>query len=1057
MLDVTNVGRVPNPGELVQVRNRRFVVTEVEASSHGARVQNLVSMSSVDDDSLGEDLQVVWELEPGVSVLERASMPTFGPFDEPATVDAFLNAIRWGVVSQTDTGTLHSPSRAGIEIEDYQLDPLARAIQMPRANLLIADDVGLGKTIESGLVIQELMLRHRVRSVLVVCPSGLQIQWREQMRDKFGLDFRIIDSDEMKRLRRSRGLNVNPWSHYPRLITSIDFLKRERPLRLMRETLPAPGQPVYPRRFDLLLVDEAHNVAPSGSGKYATDSQRTQAIRLLAPHFEHKLFLSATPHNGYPESFSALLELLDNQRFARAVRPKPEQLAAVMVRRLKRELPSRWDGKPRYPERVVEALEVAYTDEERRAHRDLTRYTKLRIAAAHSASERYATEFVLKLLKKRFFSSPEAFRITLGKHSESLAARARSVSGVNSFGQVRRMIESLDDEVDVDDDSEWDVATEAAVTSAGALLRPLDDEESALLNALRAYGDRASARGDSKLQALLKWLRSRLMPSGEWSTERVILFTEYRATQKWLLERLVTAGLGGKDRILLMYGGMPLDEREAVKNAFQASPIQSDVRVLLATDSASEGLDLQNHCSRLVHIDVPWNPNRMEQRNGRIDRHGQRQPQVNIFHFVGEGFHRGTKQGIDAALGDLEGDLEFLMRLALKIETIREDLGKVGPVIARQVTEAMLGRRRSLDTAAAEAQAQPARELLRVRRLENELKDQLAKLYNQYLDTRRELNLTPDSIHALVDAGLALAGHPPLLEASLQGVWPDPERQRPKCPVFRLPRLVGTWQSAYDGLAHPHTHEIRPIVFDHDLARGRDDVVLVHLNHRLVQMCLQLLRAQVWSKGDQLTRITARTIAQNQSDVPVAIAHGRIVVLGADNQRIHEELIFAGGQLREGRFTRIDRVGELERLAAAGSPEPAPEWFKDSVEPMWPTHRDGLHRALEARMRDRTKTLRNRLDERADSEVAAMRNAITELLNNIRTELTAVPPQMELFSTPEREQLERDRNALERRLDELPEEMSLEEARIRARYASPSPRLFPVSVTYLVPAGMTGP
>src|SRR5206468_6334470 len=150
-------------------------------------------------------------------------------------------------------------------------------------------------------------------------------------------DFRIVDSEFLKELRRSRGLHVNPWTHFPRLITSIDFVKRERPLRQFREALPAAGEPAYPRRFDLLIVDEAHNVAPAGAGRYATDSQRTAAIRLLAPHFEHKLFVSATPHNGYPESFSALLELLDNQRFARSVRPSLEQIAAIMVRRLKRD------------------------------------------------------------------------------------------------------------------------------------------------------------------------------------------------------------------------------------------------------------------------------------------------------------------------------------------------------------------------------------------------------------------------------------------------------------------------------------------------------------------------------------------------------------------------------------------------------------------------------------------------------------------------------------------------------------------------------------------------
>jgi superfamily II DNA or RNA helicase len=129
----------------------------------------------------------------------------------------------------------------------------------------------------------------------------------------------------MKDLRRTRGLHTNPWSHFPRLITSIDFLKRDRPMRLFRETLPAEGEPAFPRKYDLLIVDEAHNVAPSGAGRYAIDSLRTAAIRTLVPHFEHKLFLTATPHNGYRESFAALLELLDDQRFHRNLeKPDPD-------------------------------------------------------------------------------------------------------------------------------------------------------------------------------------------------------------------------------------------------------------------------------------------------------------------------------------------------------------------------------------------------------------------------------------------------------------------------------------------------------------------------------------------------------------------------------------------------------------------------------------------------------------------------------------------------------------------------------------------------------------
>src|SRR5690606_2494738 len=155
---------------------------------------------------------------------------------------------------------------------------------------------------------------------------------------------------------------------------------------------------------DILIVDEAHNVAPVGKGKYATDSLRTLAIRTLAPHFEHRLFLTATPHNGYRESFSALLELLDNQRFARGVEPDRQQLGAVMVRRLKSELPPDFDGTRRFPKRQVEPIEVDYSQEERQVHAWLREYTESRQHNQQDEQERCATDFIMKLLKKRLFS-----------------------------------------------------------------------------------------------------------------------------------------------------------------------------------------------------------------------------------------------------------------------------------------------------------------------------------------------------------------------------------------------------------------------------------------------------------------------------------------------------------------------------------------------------------------------------------------------------------------------------------------------------------------------------
>ena len=371
---------VPELGQIARVRQRHYVVSDVRQAAipvdgiHNGlgQPQHIVDLSSIDDDGLGESLEVIWEIEPGKHLMERLGLPQVGTFDPPDHLDAFLDAVRWGAVSQADTRVLQAPFRSGIDIEDYQLDPLARAIQMPRVNLLIADDVGLGKTIEAGLVIQELIVRNRARKILIVCPAGLQIHWRDQMQEKFGLEFRIVDSDLIKRLRRDRGIRTNPWTHFPRLITSIDYMKGERSKRHLRDALPAEGESRYPRRFDVLIVDEAHNIAPAGGGRNATESQRAQVIRMLAPHFEHKLFLSATPHNGYQESFTALLALLDNQRFARGVKPDEQQQRTVMVRRLKSKI-TLWNGQPKFPPREIQEIEVDYTDDERAVHRALTR------------------------------------------------------------------------------------------------------------------------------------------------------------------------------------------------------------------------------------------------------------------------------------------------------------------------------------------------------------------------------------------------------------------------------------------------------------------------------------------------------------------------------------------------------------------------------------------------------------------------------------------------------------------------------------------------------------
>ncbi len=429
----------------------------------------------------------------------------------------------------------------------------------------------------------------------------------------------------------------------------------------------------------------------------------------------------------------------------------------------------------------------------------------------------------------------------------------------------------------------------------------------------------------------------------------------------------------------------------------------------------------------------------MEQRNGRIDRHGQRASEVKVFHFVGSQFRSTTPS---ERVGDIDGDLEFLFRAALKVETIREDLGKVGPVIAQQVEEAMLGHRHRLDTSRAEQESEPVRKLFK---FERKLREQIAEFRDQLYETRQTLRLSPENIRDVVLIALELAGQPPLAPVSVPGL---------AGPAYRVPGFKGSWSACLEGLAHPHTLKIRPIVFDPELAIGRDDVVLAHLNHRLVQMCLRLLRAEVWSSGStrRLNRVTARVATSPVLESPAVVAYGRLVVLGGDQQRLHEEVIVAGGIIREGRFNRFN-VGQTQAVLETVTDELVPAGVHRQLAGLWPTIGPGLLAALERRKEDRTNGLQKALLDRSEKEQSDVRTILTELKNAIQTELVKAQGtvQLSLFSQLETDQWERNVSALQARVTEIPAEIEAECQAIQTRYGTPAPRLFPLAVVWLVP------
>ncbi len=299
---MTHTHPVPNLGQIARVRQRAYLVEQIIAPPVLGE-STRIKLSCVDDDAQGQELEVLWENEIDAEVIdaENWGLVARQGFDAPQLFGAYLNTLRWNCVTATDPKLFQSPFRAGIRIDPYQLEPLRKALLLPRVNLFIADDVGLGKTIEAGLIGRELLLRKKAREIIVCCPPSMLLQWREELESRFGLGFEILDKTYVSRVRQERGFGVNPWSTHTRFLVSHRLLIDENYAGPLRDWL---GEM---RGGSLLILDEAHHAAPSGGQRYAIDSQITRTIRDLAPRFEHRLFLSATPHNGHSNSFSALL------------------------------------------------------------------------------------------------------------------------------------------------------------------------------------------------------------------------------------------------------------------------------------------------------------------------------------------------------------------------------------------------------------------------------------------------------------------------------------------------------------------------------------------------------------------------------------------------------------------------------------------------------------------------------------------------------------------------------------------------------------------------------
>lgn len=1062
---------VPTTGTLVHVRQRTYLVEDVQVE---ADVSPVVRLACVDDDAQGQKLEVIWDAEVDARVIppgRSAIKPNPTP-DNPKTFAAYLQALRWGCVTSTDPTLFQAPLRAGIVPKSYQLEPLRKALALPRVNLFIADDVGLGKTIEAGLVLQELLLRQRVNRVVVACPASVVLQWRDELSQRFGISFAVFDKAYVNARRRERGFGVNAWTTHRHFLISHNLLRDEDYLVGLREWLGrfAPGS--------LLILDEAHVAAPSSESRYARDSQTTLAVRNIASRFEHRLFLSATPHNGHSNSFSTLLEILDPQRFTRGVPVKNASvLKPVMVRRLKGELRKHIGSQ--IPERKTIQLDLTDKDAPLDAPElvladKLAEYSDIleRRLAASSNRVKAAGKLVAIALQKRLLSSIEAFARTLSVHRTSSAKKL--VSASTAPVPTTSQTSLFDDGADLSEEqaAELEALEVARATQAGAAAAD-DARAQNLLDEMSALADEARNEPDAKVRRLIDWIRQNQCPDlpragrkpkGKvpWLPRRLLIFTEYSDTKNYLLQQLESAIAGtdlDDERILTLHGGMDEESRERVKQAFNDA--HHPVRILIGTDAAREGVNLQAQCADLFHFDVPWNPGRMEQRNGRIDRMLQPSPEVRCHYFV---YLQRPEDAVLAAL-------------ISKTRRIEQELGSLADVVERRLAETLEhGIRRAGAQAllsAIEAADQPAQgeraqvvqdELEQAR--DRELLAQLEDLKKLDQKASEHLALKPERLHDVVNLGLALAGAPPLqLRPNSEGSYDVP-------PLDELPGADATWRDIMDTLRAPRTRKMpewewrtknppRPISFEPATTLASETVHL-HLSHKLTQRVLAQFRTQAFGE-ERLSRVTVvfdPTYKRNR-----VLCIGRLSLYGSGASRLHEELLITAAIWVEGDDpTRLkpfetpeaeDRAVEaLYSVLAHPDQRPVPDHVVKMLMAAAHNDEEALWTTLQARSQARIDWAQAQLHRRARIEAEEMRRILIAQRESLDKELqkrvqTVMP--WALSEREQKEQYESDTRHIERRRADLEKELPAEPRRIEELYDVKHHRLERVGLVYLWP------
>jgi SNF2 family DNA or RNA helicase len=552
-------------------------------------------------------------------------------FDSPIHFDLHYEAIRLSLAYAYDH--LLSLSFTRTNLEPYQVDAVYKTLNTYKNRILLADDVGLGKTIETGMILKELSLRGFANRVLIIAPAPLCFQWQRELRERFDESFIIYDSPYLETIRGSLPKDVNVWEANPKIITSLDFAKREEVLLELERT-----------NWDVIVFDEAHKLSAAKYGNKIERSLRFRLAQTLYDKADSLLLLTATPHRGDPFAFYSLLTLIDPYIFEDENKIASEKLNTIMIRRGKDGIVNA-DGKPVFRPREVVTIPISYNKKEIGLYDAVTDYVQEFYNLAKSQKNR-AVGFAMVLLQKRMVSSIAAIRSSLKNRLTNL---------MKGFIPLSKEEETRLRDYFEDPDSMDDWEKERYERRLEVLTLPTTPEgfkkEIALLKTLVKIAEEILI--DSKGEALVKFIKGIIEKDPK---EKILVFTEYLDTLNYIVRILKDEGYNP----LMIHGEMDMGSRRKAEELFSSPAFN----LMVATDAAGEGINLQ-FCHIMVNYDLPWNPTRIDQRIGRLHRYGQKRD-VKVHNL----FVTDTREGL------------ILARLMQKVAIIEKHLGgKISEIV----------------------------------------------------------------------------------------------------------------------------------------------------------------------------------------------------------------------------------------------------------------------------------------------------------------------------------------------------------------------------------------